>query len=348
MPYRVKLLLVSLAVSLMACGSALAAAPETGVLTKTFDSAPNYSATDVVARRLLLRIAYESISEAAAAEGKNLHALFVKPGDWKWAAYVPPEYDGSEAYGLVVSVSGSKSGKPADGWLPVLQDHKLIYVSVDGTDAKDDIMKVRVPLALIGLNGMLHQYKIDPKRIYVMGIGNGGKVAARMAVGFGDIFAGGLFIDGTDPIGTRELPIPAPTIFQTVAAKRHYAFVTGQRSGARATTLGDKDKFEDNCIQHAKVFLYSENAGPRTAGSTLDEAFGYLDQSSDAGATDAARSCIAKLTKQANEQLADARALLEKGQLKEAQSALADMHERFGGLNEEAALKLQKAIEAKQ
>jgi hypothetical protein len=105
----------------------------------------------------------------------------------QYRAYVPPKYDGSEAYGLVVWINAGKTGRiPREPWIHVLDDHKLIWIGADDT-GNERALSSRIRLAVDGMFNMTKKYKIDPNRIYVAGMSGGGRVSSMIAILYGDV-----------------------------------------------------------------------------------------------------------------------------------------------------------------
>ena len=114
--------------------------------------------------------------------------------------YVPGDYDGSVAYGLVVWVSPGGGGTvPDEGWRGVLDRRKLIWVgpALAGNDA---VWPVRVGKALDAVANIKSLYRIDDTRVYATGLSGGGRAASMLGIGFPDVFAGGCYIAGCDSL----------------------------------------------------------------------------------------------------------------------------------------------------
>jgi len=175
--------------------------------------------------------------------------------------YVPPNYDGSEAFGVLVYVSpGDGAVSLLPGWDKVFQEKKLIYCSPFGAGNKQADMR-RIALALDSAASVRAGYKIDPNRLIVSGTSGGGATATTIGVNYAEFLA----IDcsrGSYP--DHELCFPyldSGDIREVARQKKRFAWVSGpkdrnyasiKRGVAAWEEAGVKSKlFEDPNQGHA-------------------------------------------------------------------------------------------------
>jgi Tetratricopeptide repeat len=117
--------------------------------------------------------------------------------DETFALYVPPSYDGTEAFGLIVWINAGPQGRPPKEYLPVLDRRKLIWIGADNSGNPRSFWH-RAGLALDGLSNITQSHNIDPDRTYISGISGGGRCSSRMGLTYPDLFAGTFPIIGVD------------------------------------------------------------------------------------------------------------------------------------------------------
>lgn len=129
--------------------------------------------------------------------------------DHTFQLIVPNDYDGSEAYGLLVFIHPNNQidTKRFYGTLikDVLAKHKLIWVSYDKA-GNDVLPNVRMGLALDAVHNAKKQYRVDKKRVYVSGLSGGGRMTCMTGIYYPDIFTGAIPIVGT--LYFRDVKLP--------------------------------------------------------------------------------------------------------------------------------------------
>ncbi len=165
--------------------------------------------------------------------------------------YVPPAYDGSEPFGLLVWINAGPRGEPPTDYLPILDQHKLIWVGANDSGNPRSFWH-RAGLALDGLHNITRTYRIDPMRAYVSGVSGGGRSASRVGLVYADLFAGAFSLIGTDFFtrlphpDSRELVMkfwapafnpPQPGVIRRAKRDGRYVLLTGETDGNRAQTL---------------------------------------------------------------------------------------------------------------
>jgi len=195
------------------------------------------------ARRGRFRISFEEKSPRSDL-GKVDKAVNKKPEKWKqyeiadesFEVYVPKTYSPEASMGLLVWVSASDRGDPPRAWPPVFDRNRLIFVGANKSGNKRDTARCTLPLDAV--HNMAKLYSLDEDRIYIAGASGGGRVASRLALAFGDVFDGGLYVIGCDYIKWYKSPgkfsywsFPAPpaSILTVCKEKNRYVFATGEK-----------------------------------------------------------------------------------------------------------------------
>ncbi|HVT88398.1 MAG TPA: PHB depolymerase family esterase [Tepidisphaeraceae bacterium] len=126
-------------------------------------------------------------------------------------AYVPRDYDSSNAYGILVWVNAGNRGQVPRGWDELLDKHKLIFISADNSGNERGV-GVRFGLAMDAVFNLQKTYNIDPARVYAGGVSGGGKVASMLAVIYPETFSGAMPCVGVSYF--RDIPLAGdPTHF---------------------------------------------------------------------------------------------------------------------------------------
>jgi acetyl esterase/lipase len=87
-----------------------------------------------------------------------------------------------------------------------LDRHGIVWVGADLAGNARNYWD-RYALALDALENVRYRFWIDPNRSYIGGFSGGGRCASALALVYGDLFAGGLFVRGCD----AYLPVPIPS-----------------------------------------------------------------------------------------------------------------------------------------
>ena len=129
--------------------------------------------------------------------------------DHTFQMVVPEEYDGSEAFGLLVFIHPNSTIDTDRFYGRVIKDvlakHKLIWVSYD--KAGNDIApNVRLGLALDAVHNVTQQYRIDENHIYASGLSGGGRMTCMAGIYYPQVFTGAVPIVGT--LYFRDVQLP--------------------------------------------------------------------------------------------------------------------------------------------
>ena len=146
--------------------------------------------------------------------------------------HVPSNYDGTEAFGVMVYISAGPSGvnmKP--DWDKLFAEKKLIYCSPFGAGNEQAAMR-RFTLALDAVATVRKDFKIDPERLFISGTSGGGAIATMVGVNYAEFKA----IDcsrGTTPESKDCFSYLGPKEIREVAKqKKRFAWVSGPKDYA--------------------------------------------------------------------------------------------------------------------
>jgi len=150
-----------------------------------------------IAARGLLCAAILGLAGIAQAEDKTETI-----GSSQYLVHVPASYDGTQPFGVIVYIPGTKDKEkvlratPTD-WVPVLEERKLILISPH--DAMNGVeTSKRIALGMRGLEKMKSTKKIDSNRVYAAGLSGGARIASAMGFTKPSVFKGTIQSCGTD------------------------------------------------------------------------------------------------------------------------------------------------------
>ncbi len=111
--------------------------------------------------------------------------------DYNFDLYIPDDYDGSEAYGLVVFINSGNNGGVMSQWIDVLDDRKLIWVSGDQI-GNPIFINIRMGVGMAAALRMQEIFNIDSNRIYTSGNSGGARMAHNLAFIYPETFKGAM------------------------------------------------------------------------------------------------------------------------------------------------------------
>ena len=164
-----------------------------------------------------------------------------------FSAYIPPAYDGSEAFGLFVWVSPGNSGGLPKAYEDFLSRHRLIWIGGDGI-GNERSASDRMRLTMDGMYNMLQRYSIDPERIYIGGFSGGGRISSKLAFLYPELFAGAFYMMGCNyyrdlsiTVQGEQMTIPgfSPHLDKALieqAVNNRYVFLTAEKDFNRTDT----------------------------------------------------------------------------------------------------------------
>lgn len=109
--------------------------------------------------------------------------------NYDYNIHIPPNYNGSEAFGLITFINAANNGNLISSWLPVLAEKKLILVA--GNNIGNSVaIDTRIGVVLAACKSLQETLNIDSTRIYSSGASGGGRSASHLMFCFPEIFAG--------------------------------------------------------------------------------------------------------------------------------------------------------------
>ncbi len=198
---------------------------------------------------------------------------------------VPPATGAVAPMGLLVWISSAGSGRPHPSILPLLKARNLAFAGLNRA-GNDRPVPIRMNLALDAVHAVTKRMPIDPERIYVGGISGGGRRSSKVALLYPEVFAGGVFVVGTDylrPVptkgGTYEVGMGRPASPEVIARAtgKRYVLITGSGDMRRLPILDTYAAFEADGFRHVKLIDVNGMAHEMASTETMRAAFEFLD-----------------------------------------------------------------------
>jgi pimeloyl-ACP methyl ester carboxylesterase len=185
----------------------------TGAIARAQVAPSSRPATQPAARVGAFHATFQDQSPLSRIEAQSKrHHIKVEPlqryelSRESFEVWVPEDYARSEqSYGILVWVNAGDRGSVPRAWLPVLEEHRLIWIGANDSGNERGV-GVRFGLALDAVHNLKALYRVDESRVYVAGISGGGKVASMLAIIYPEIFNGAIPIVGVAYF--RHLPVP--------------------------------------------------------------------------------------------------------------------------------------------
>ena len=316
--------------------------PQNNVVFTNYSSLS--SAAEIV-RRMISPLEARRVFQAAGRSGKNLEGQPLDLAKERFSLYVPRQAP-PQGYALLVYVSPYDDAKIPIDWISVLDRHGMIFVTAARSGNAANVFDRREPLALLGAVNVLSRYAIDAQRIYVAGFSGGSRVAEHLAIGYPELFRGGLLLAGSDPAGDAHLPLPSPDIFARFQEAGRLIYASGSRDAYHLAEDGVSRK----SMQAWCMFDVAGNTVPALGhelpgGATFDRLLGQLDAPK---APDPARlgECRAQVQASLDAALRAVQDLARAGRLDKARDALGKLDAHFGGLAAPRSVELAESLNA--
>jgi dienelactone hydrolase len=142
---------------------------------------------------------------AAGDFGKDAAKLLVdyESNRQRYQIYVPPAYDASKTWPLVVFVSPGDDPLGWRSWRKTCEDQNLLFCAAYGAGNNCPPGR-RVRVVLDVLDDVRRRYRIDPDQTYLTGFSGGGRLACTIAFALPDYFGGVLPVGGTNPLNRLD------------------------------------------------------------------------------------------------------------------------------------------------
>lgn len=283
-------------------------------------------------RRLLTPLAREDVRDALSHTGDTLNPYPLDLAKERFLVYVPSSAPPSpRGFALLVFVPPFDHADLPFGWPAQLEHHGFIFVAPENAGNTTEVVSRRVPLALSAEENIVHEYPVDPERIYIGGFSGGSRVAERVALAYPDVFRGALLNAGADPLG-GPYPLPPRDLFLRFQSSTRLVYDTGELDAVNlGTDAGSAQSMRDWC-----VFDVETNEIPHADHEWMSAtAFGRaLDRLLARNPPAPARlaTCRSHVQTQLQQKLDHAESLIAAGRHADARKLLLEIDARYGGL----------------
>jgi len=246
--------------------------------------------------------------------------------------YQPAAQPSPHGFALLVFVPPWQDARLPAGWAMVLERFGVVFITAARSGNEENPIGRRVPLALLAAAEARRRFPIDPERVYVGGFSGGSRIALRIALAYPDVFRGAILDAGSDPIGTRELPLPPRDLFAVFQAQTRLVFITGERDpeplAADTQTIRSLHEWCVGSVDQAvQPHMQHEIALP----GALSQALRRLSAPPPAEAAKLTR-CRETLDADLAARLHQVEELIGRSDKREGAERLKQIDERFGGL----------------
>ena len=205
-----------------------------------------------------------------ANEGKG-YRIEEEPYD----VYVPKNYDGTIAYGLIAYVSATLGGGIPGEYTSVCDAQRVIWIGGAKVPNERDATD-RARITVDAVHNMAKKYRIDPERIYVAGISGGGRVASHAAVPYADVFTGALFFCGCNTLVLPSDPATSKKVDE-LSKQHRFAFMTGSTDFNQPGTKQVYEQYLSMKYTHSKYFEQAGMGHEMPNKTSFTEAMAFLD-----------------------------------------------------------------------
>ena len=243
-----------------------------------FDQPSPLGTNEMLLQRLLSPRQRQQTIVRMTAKGQALALYPIKLAEERFVVYVPKQRP-TTGYGLLVFIPPWEDARLPSGWAGVLDHAGMIFVSADRSGNDQVVSARRVPLALTAVAALGRAYEIDPERTFAAGFSGGSRVAFRMAVAYPDIFAGALLNAGSDPIGTRDVPLPSAALLSLLQSRTRFVFVTGANDDINLSKDADaRSALKNWCIDPGRAIQPPHLGHDVMDAASLSQALRGLDR----------------------------------------------------------------------
>lgn len=300
---------------------------------------------EALAQRLLTPLTSERLLRKAAQAGAKVRDYPVDLEREKYVLFVPPKQP-PQGYALLVFVEPWEYAGVPRAWIPVLQRHGFIFVTAEHSGNSESVYERRIPLALIATYNVMKQYPVDPNRVYIGGMSGGSRIAERMALAYPELYHAALLHSSSDPIGTAEVPLPAPDLFRQFQESMRLVYITGQYDAPNI----EKDEISRASLRDWCAFDIVTRpfpfAGHELAGTRdFEPALIALENHTPANPK-MLSACREHKSTNLAEKLQQIGALMEAGKGPAARKLLEELDAHFGGLAAPKSVELATQMNA--
>lgn len=325
----------------------IALAAETGTLSSVvFSDYTPLSSNAELARRMLSPLTAARIPALLAQSGERLSEQPVNLANEKFVVYVPAQKP-TGGYALLVFVPPWNDARLPDGWGPVLDQYGVIFVSAARSGNDANVLGRREPLALLAEQNVVHRYAVNQERILIAGFSGGSRIAMRLAFAYPDVFRGAILNAGSDPIGSRTIPLPAADLFRRFQESTHIVFVAGERDSFHvAKDMASMHSLRDWCVLNVENYITAFAEHEVVDSVALSRALGALLNPAPSDPAKLA-SCRSAIQAEVDAKLKQAESLIDAGERDSARELLDEIDARFGGLAAPRSVELAAKLKEK-
>ncbi|MEP6886316.1 MAG: PHB depolymerase family esterase [Gammaproteobacteria bacterium] len=310
-----------------------------------FSEFPPLARNAALTQRLLTPLTSARLQRKAAQSGAGVREYPLDLANEKYVRFVPPT-EPPQGYSLLVFIEPWKfAGVPRD-WIPVLERHGVIFITAEQSDNTQPVYSRRIPLALVAAYNVMKQYRVNPDRVFIGGMSGGSRVALRMALAYPDVFHAALLHSSSDPIGTAEVPLPAPELLRQFQESTRLVYITGdydapniEKDEASRASLRDWCTF-DIVVQRFAL------AGHELSGAREFEPVLTALESHAAPMPKPLAACREHKATRLREQLQQVQELMGHDKTSAAMSLLEQVDAHFGGMAAPKSVELAASMNA--
>ena len=215
-----------------------------------------------------------TITKILGPELANSYAEIIGENeDIKWEIQVPANYNPNNPPGILVYVSPQNQINPPIGWMKMIEDHNLIWITATMSGNKIKSSK-RILKAMLSLGLMEESYKIDPKRVYITGFSGGGRIASIIAMNYPHIFKGAIYNCGAN-FWDNHTPARLDLI-----KNNRFVFITGTDDFNLIDTKKVYRKYKKADVKNTKLMIIANMAHKNPRPRKFAKAIEYLDNNS--------------------------------------------------------------------
>jgi hypothetical protein len=316
--------------------------PQSNVVFTRYSSLS--SAAEIV-RRMLSPLEARRVMQAASRSGKSLQGQPLDLAKERFSLYVPRKAP-LQGYALLVFVSPYEDARIPSDWTSVLDRLAMIFVTAARSGNSANVFDRREPLALLGAVNVLSRYVIDPQRIYVAGFSGGSRVAERLAIGYPELFRGGLLLAGSDPAGDARVPLPPADIFARFQESGRLVYSSGSRDDYHlAEDVVSRKSMPTWCVFDIAGGSIAGLGHELPNGALIERLLDELDAPRSPQPVKLAE-CRAQVDASLDAALRGVQDLARAGKVGKARDALAKLDARFGGLAAPRSVELAETLNA--
>jgi len=286
-----------------------------------------YSA-DAAMSELVRRVLSPLEAEHVGAVGPN---YTVDLASERFVVRVPPRAPPG-GFALLVFVPPWQDARVPRGWDAVLDRFSMLFISAARSGNDEDPLRRREPLAILAARNALERYPVNADRVYIAGFSGGSRVALRLALAYPDLFRGVVLNAGSDPIGTREIPLPPADLMLRFQRATRIIYLTGERDTENENgDLVSAKSLRRWCVGNVEAIVE-----PRL-GHEVADALGLARALSALSAGTLAPSakleeCRSAIASELEAKLAEAQAAMTSANRSAARELLRKIDRQFGGL----------------